>query len=581
MLLFWLALRSDGCDWYISQTHADAIFTGLRKFGEFPFFSFAFNGGTYFLQDPQSNLFSPVVPLTWLVGPSVALRLMDGIWGGLGVWFFTLWMRRHVRVEAALIGGVASATSLAVLWRIAGGNDMFLWHLGLPALLWAGERLLRERTLATMACFGLVLGVLILGPTFGSFTYLFLPVVPLFLVADWFSLRPSARQFGHTLLLLLGACAIAALIASPKLACWLTFTMRRPVGDYGPIPFRQALRHLFDFSIWSQHTVIAQPLRDARGWGEEETAVALQPVATVLALVGCVSAVWLKRQRRMGILLVMLIALGLGLTCSSAAFHAFRYFSHNGFRVMQRFLVISAFGLTAFTALGADALLDRFRRWSTAFTLTAVLSMFVSVVWWTASAAKFTGKTSCDAVHSVAIRPLARLREERALSDGFQSYSWLRKFPGLGRDLIKGGGLTDGFLIVGNAFEPSVWNAKYALPVVGENASASDPVTVRHLSIVIPHLKPNEHLQLRLRQPAFGLSVMTVPPQAKVNVFQLGRRLVVENRGKTEIESVTLRARWPISRLWLLVSLFGLLGPALLLIFSARRKVVPSSDVAF
>src|SRR6185312_16565132 len=59
VMQFWVAVRSDGSDWYISQTHADIFYTAVARFHQFPFFSFVFNGGTYFLQDPQNNLFSP------------------------------------------------------------------------------------------------------------------------------------------------------------------------------------------------------------------------------------------------------------------------------------------------------------------------------------------------------------------------------------------------------------------------------------------------------------------------------------------------------------------------------------------
>src|SRR6187402_2968707 len=123
-LLFWISLHCAGADCYISQIHAEIIYTGLRQFWQFPYFSFVFNGGSYFIQDPQSNLFSPVVPLILLAGPSLGLRLAEGLWGVVGVYAFVVWIRGHrVSVEAALIGGVASATALGVLWRIAIGND--------------------------------------------------------------------------------------------------------------------------------------------------------------------------------------------------------------------------------------------------------------------------------------------------------------------------------------------------------------------------------------------------------------------------------------------------------------------------
>src|SRR5690349_11778001 len=114
-VLFWISLHCSGADWYISQIHAEIIYTGLRQFWEFPYFSFVFNGGSYFIQDPQSNLFSPVVPLILLAGPTLGLRLAEGLWGVVGVYAFVVWIRGHrVSLRAALIGGVASATALGV-----------------------------------------------------------------------------------------------------------------------------------------------------------------------------------------------------------------------------------------------------------------------------------------------------------------------------------------------------------------------------------------------------------------------------------------------------------------------------------
>src|SRR6478752_9094461 len=118
LVLFWLSLHCQASDWFISETHADIIYTGLRQFREFPYFSFVFGGGTYFLQDPQSNLFSPAVPLILFAGPSIGLRLLEGLWGVAGVYVFTVWLRRRLSAEAALVGAVASATSLGVLWRV-------------------------------------------------------------------------------------------------------------------------------------------------------------------------------------------------------------------------------------------------------------------------------------------------------------------------------------------------------------------------------------------------------------------------------------------------------------------------------
>ena len=109
----------------------------------------------------------------------------------LGVIAFTSFMRRRVCFEAALFGAIASVLSLGVLWRVAVGNDMFLWHLGLPAILWSAERVMKQNSIESMLSFALVLGLLLLGPTFHSFTYLFLPAVPTFVLLEWYYHRPS------------------------------------------------------------------------------------------------------------------------------------------------------------------------------------------------------------------------------------------------------------------------------------------------------------------------------------------------------------------------------------------------------
>jgi len=569
-------MRSDGCDWSISETHADAIFSGLRKFGEYPFFSFAFNGGSYFLQDPQSNLFSPVVPLTVLVGPTVALRLMTGVWGALGVYLFTSWMRRRVSVQAALLGGLANVSSLGVLWRIAVGNDMFLWHLGLPGLLWSCEKLMRERTPASVLWFGLALGLMLLGPTYGSFVFLILPVMFLFVIAEWLAFRPNSRESASIVGLGLVAFAIAALIASPKLASWLTFSMTRPVEDYGPIPLREAVRNLLDFSIVKHHIVYAVPglQETARGWGVEEAAVALQPVAALLALVGVFSLVWRKAHRRLAIFGLLLITVGLFLSCSWTAFEIFRGLSNGGFRVVQRFMAVSAFGLVLLATLGADALFSRMGPSAWLATSLAGFLMLGSVAWWTHAAGSHGGTSHCDSVYPDAIDPIARFRDERDATDDFRSYTRIRRFPGVGRDFLKGGGYSDGFLIVGNEFEPKKWSARHSLPIVAKGADDAGSVALTHLRVKIFDLKPGGKVALRIRLPAFGWRISTIPTNAHVHVDAEGGMVAIENTGQEPIRRVVLRAKLPFSAAWFVVSglsLATVLGALVLLIWRKSR----------
>ncbi|HTA88803.1 MAG TPA: hypothetical protein VK745_04485, partial [Polyangiaceae bacterium] len=578
VLVFWIALHSAGSDWYISETHADIIYTGLRRFGEFPFFSFVFNGGSYFLQDPQSNLFSPTVPLILLAGPSIGLRLMEAVWGALGVYAFTTWMARRVSLEAALLGAVASVTSLGVLWKIAVGNDMFLWHLALPGLLWAVERVMQERTIRSSLLFGLILGLLLLGPTFHSFTYLFLPVVPLFVLLEWAFQRPKLAQFGKIVGLLAAGCVLALVIASPKLACWTKFDMGRPVHDGGVISLADTARSLFDYATVKFHFVptnffVGTALKHNK-WGVEECAVALPPLATLLVLVG-LTAIWSRAKRRTALLAGLLIAGGICLTCSWPVWSEFRTLTGGNFRVAPRFLGMAAFGLSVLAALGADAVFTRWKRTALPATLLSTGVMFGSAIWWTHSASQFTTQSVNDTVYPDAVNPFARARRERAVAGGLQGYTELTAMntKGSERPMLEGVGYKDGFMVVGNDYKDRLWRSKYPLPIVSEGIDPSQ-VRVEHLRITLNHLAPHARVVLRAREPEFGLSIRTQPPNAVIDVHPLHSYLVVENPSDAAVEHVVLRAQLPISGFWFVASVTGLLAAisALLVLDRYRRR---------
>ena len=580
VLLFWIALHCDGADWYISQTHADIIYTGLRRFGEFPFFSFVFNGGTYFAQDPQSNLFSPAVPLILLAGPSIGLRLLEGLWGLVGVYVFTAWLRRRMSTEAAMVGAVAMATSLGVLWKIAVGNDMFLWHLGLPVLLWTVERVMHERTVESALYFALALGVLLLGPTFHSFTYLFLPAVPLFVLVEWAFERPSGKELAKTLALFALACGLALAMISFKLACWVRFPMARPVGDLGTLPLWTGIKQLVDYSL--VHTAVVQPSRYVgkglhwanRGWGVEEGATALPPIALLLALVGIVSVVCSRAKWKTGLFALILLVIGLTLTCWSPAWEAFRLLNGGNFRVAQRCLGMAAYGLAIFAALGAEALLSRLKRAAVPVALGLVSVMLASAVWWTHAAARHQGKMSNDTVAAEAMNPLQVMRDEREAADRIKSFNFIRRYRGR-RDILSGTGYTDGFLVVGNDFNPNLWVAQRRLPVLfdfnysnkrGFGEVNPDQVSFENLRIKLRRLPPHVRFLLRANEPEFGMVVTTTPRDAKLVVKRSGNLLEVENQGDEPVERAVIRAKFPVPIAWVVLSIVSLLGTLIALI---------------
>jgi len=588
-VLFWLSLHCQASDWFISETHADIIYTGLHQFRQFPYFSFVFGGGTYFLQDPQSNLFSPAVPLILLAGPSIGLRLLEGLWGVVGVYAFVGWMRGRVSLEAALVGAVASATGLGVLWRIAIGNDMFMWHLGLPFLLWTADGVLRKRSLESALWFALTLGLLMLGPTFHSFTYLFLPVVPLYVLLELLFNRPSARDFRKIVGLFALGCTLGVLMISFKLAAWLKFPMQRLVNDYGVLPLSTSLHQLFDYSLIDRVRVVTakyvgKPTRiGRRAWGSEEAATALPPIGTLFAIIGIFAAGISRSKRRIGLFALLVLLLGLTLSSWSPAWEAFRRLNGGNFRVAPRCLGMAAFALAVFAALGADAVFSRVKRAALPLSLAASALMCGSALWWTHAA----GQTKDGIVLPTWMNPIEQASLEREVASKVHSFDKIRRYRGR-RDVLEGTGYTDGFLVVGNDDDPMLWVAQRALPILYDghkNANVGgvkpNQITTEHFRVKIRDLPAHARIVLRLQEPEFGLAITTVPPNAGVTVQPKGNLLVVENPTDEPIERVTLRARLPISGYWPIISVFALLGTiaGLCWLADARRRTLPATEL--
>ncbi|MEO7034025.1 MAG: hypothetical protein ABI548_09085, partial [Polyangiaceae bacterium] len=576
-------------DWYISQTHGDIMYTALSRFREWPYFSWVFNGGTYFLQDPQSNLYSPVVPLVMLAGPSMGLRIMGGIWGALGVIAFTSFMRRRVGFEAALFGAVASVLSLGVLWRVAVGNDMFLWHLGLPGILWAVDRVLRERSILSMLTFGLVLGLLLLGPTFHSFTYLFLPVVPTYVLMELFFKRPTRKELLHIALLLAGGCALAVLMIGPKLACWAVFPMSRPTDDFGAIPALTGLRQAFDYSEARDSVVNSTLLGGSpghhyfRGWGREESSIALPWVASVLAIAGMVAALRVPSKRRTGLFAAVVCIWGFTLACNVPVWETFRALTGGNFRVAPRFLGMTAFGLAVFSSLGADELFARLKHRARPTAIGLFVVMACGALWWMQRASQVPrdGRSVADDVNPIAIHPIAAYKEERNAAAKVNSFDSVVRFRHR-RDMLEGIGYTDGFYVVGNDYAPHLYPSIHPQPVVILGIKP-EQVTVEHLRIKIHDMAPRSRIFLRAQKPAFGLAVVTEPPNAHVRVRQQGPFLVVENHDHSPVARVVLRAEFPVSVLWVVVAVLSFLGTISALVFLevVRRRSASASNPHF
>ncbi|HET9931428.1 MAG TPA: hypothetical protein VFQ35_12095 [Polyangiaceae bacterium] len=562
LVVLWVALHSSGSDWYISETHADILFTAVRSFHEFPFYSFVFGGGGYFLQDPQNNLFSIANPLVVVAGPTIGLRLAIALWGVIGCYSFIAWMRRHTSELAAQLGGLSLCASLAVFWRVEVGNDMFLWHLGLPILLLLVEKLVAERSWKNAVAFGLALGIFILGPTFHSFTYLYVPVLPIFTLGALAVERPSVRALGRIVALFSFAFALALLIASPKIISWTKFSMGRPVPDPSTGTLVDSLRALLDYryTSWSKFEMgfFRRGRRLLRHWwGIHEAASALPPPATLLVPVGAVAGLLSKQKRPYALFAFLLVAVGLSLANSDAIWFFLRRITHDSFRVAPRFLVVAWFGLAVLATLGADFLLSRARRAAALASGVFVSAVVASALWWTYTAGRVEPRTTTDNILPQVMNPFTIMAEESALASNVKSFDRLVPFQYGEREFLHGNGSIDGFFVVGNGPSPL---APRQRPVAVVRRTGRGASVIAHTTIELDAIAPEERVTVRIAEPQFGLRVRAYPENAKPQLWWDENGLTVENVGAEPIERLVLRPGLPISRSWFVLSLLAAVG---------------------
>lgn len=560
-VVFWVAMHSVGSDWFISQTHADILFTAVWRFHEFPFFSFVFGGGSYFIQDPQSNLFSFVNPLVLLTGPSNGLRIAEGLWGAVGCYAYIVWMRRHVSELAAQFGALAWCLSLGVFWRVAVGNDMFLWHLGLPIFLLLIEKVISERTWQSGVALGLSLGVFLLGPTFHTFTYLFVPVLPLFGVLALVTLRPGFHALPRIGLLLVGALLLGVLIASPKFACWMKFPMGRPTPDPGDSDLYQAASSLVDYTYtsWFKLPMGHRPGRN-RAWGIEEAAVALPPPATLLIPLGVVVGLFSRRRRAHALFALLISALGLTISASEQVWEYFRTLTNGNFRVALRYHALPWFGFTMLTTHGADALFGRFARARAPIAATFFGGVLAAAIWWVDTAGRVTERALNDTIQPEMMNPITMGRDEMKLVSELKSFDQLVFFNELAPDryFLFGNGTTNGFLVVGNPYDKRRWISRRPVPTVTNLPPGAS--TVSHTRIVLRDVPAHHAVGLKLIDPRFGLDIQTVPPAAKMTLSWDPAGLTIENVGDQPIKRLVIRPRLPISVAWFVLSLLALVA---------------------
>ena len=232
-----------------------------------------------------------------------------------------------------------------------------------------------------------------------------------------------------------------------------------------------------------------------------------------------------------------------------------------------------------FCALGADELFTRLKQRARPVGIGLFVVMACGALWWMhrASQAPMDDRTVADDINPTVIYPLAAYKEERNAAAKVDSFDSVVRFRHR-RDILEGIGYTDGFFVVGNEYEPHLYPSIHPQPVVILGIKP-DRVTVEHLRIKIHDMAPRSRIFLRAQKPAYGLAVVTDPPEAHVRVRQQGPFLVVENHDHSPVARVVLRAEFPVSVLWMVVALLSLLGTTAALVFlEVTRRRASSAE---
>ena len=537
-VLLLIALKSSGHDWFISQCQANIIYSAIWNHGELPFFSYFLNGGTYLIQDPQSFLFTPTALWVLIFGPEGGLRFAAFFFGMFGSLCMYFWLKKYLGSLPALISAVSWTFSLGIFWRIAVGNDMFLWNLAIPALLLVVDYLAARPCFKRSFLLSVLLGIFILGPTFHSIFY-FGIIVGVTWVA--LSFTKSLKNFKHNskfLLWIICAAVMAIIIASPKLISWSLFPMDRWAEFDGVLVFRNAMNALLNYGI----ATITHPLKSGASarWGIFESSVALSPIATVFAVIGLVTGWSKKNYRKLYFFCLIIISISL-LLCTNLELWRFLFkLSNDSFRVAERFLILAAFGFAVLAGIGSGWIFGFFKKSSKYFAIVIIIGLFISAIWWMKKAEK----------NRVINKKMISLWLHPAIISKNTPEIILANFDG--RPISKNKMIASNFFVVG----AKMWNKDYYSYLYSRNrknkqpiffGKAKDRVKLSHTSVTINNLEPGEDVFMNLMPANLGEIISVLPTNATIKFVLSRYNMQVINSGTVTAKKVKICPKFPIT----------------------------------
>lgn len=542
VLFLRLGLHSEGWDWYLSEFQATVAYSALLHYGEVPWFSYLVNGGEPLLINPQGLVASPTVLWVLLCGPRAGLRWAVGMHAGLGVVAMWLWLRRHIGELGALCAGVGWILSLGFFWRVAVGNDMFMWHVFLPAVLWGVDEVWDApgwRSAAKAAVVGVVLGY---GPVFHAAFYVLIPGLIIWVLVRVFEAIMGGKSVREKLVRAIAwgmvSGIIVAVVCLPRLAMWMQVPMGRKIWFDGVPRWVEAVRGLVDGRLV---TVRWLPRVGGGTWGVWETSVALSWMATGAAVLGAI--VGIRRAARVWVYAVILIGVGFVLATNFALYRWLFEVTRGQFRVPDRFLMLSSFGLAVLSGCGISAM----GAWLPRYVVMALTVLYcawaVGQAWWWQEAAQ-------------------RVKTVRAERLPLMDHRRLLRRAGLGTCAVRsntGEVIFSGNMAVRLMPQPgNDWNMVFArevaerqgvVPVVTSLTGKID-VSLSHRSIELRDLMPGAEVIVRVLPSLYGECVEVEPADAEVRLLRGRDHLRICNTGSVTARGLRVRARIPTWWRW-------------------------------
>ncbi|MDP3970197.1 MAG: hypothetical protein Q8P90_00690 [bacterium] len=547
MFLFLLGLLSSNWDWSISESIAEAIYIGFKDYQEFPFFTYFKNGGSMLIQDPQGHLLS--IDTIWILmfGPQIGLRFAGFFWGFAGFYSMYHWLNKKIGFSPALLAASAWIISMGMFWRIILGNEMFLWHLGLPLFLIAIDKLLAKPSWRSSILTGLLLGMYILGPTFHSILYLILPVSLvwfIFLLIKNYQKISKLKVILHILTIIL----LGTLISSPKIYSWTQLDMSRQISTKPlSIDVDEAVLALIDINPLSITKVFnKEDNRDNAfflGYGFFEGNVAFFPLANLLILIGLLIG-WKKQidKRHLYAFACSLLVIGILISSSDVIWSAFTSLTNNSFRASARFLSISGFGIAILSGIGLHYMTTKLKgKLKHASAIIAVASIFISALIWINAASKHTilvGEQKGNIV-----LPISEL--------------WQSDISRLQTDftnIIRSHGMMfDTISVVGSGMDnvnDDYWD-QFFIEKGEENFLSPELYPTNRLLITNTHayaynLNPHETVHIRVQPAPLGENVTTTPQNSNVTLEYGDGELILTNNEDFELAEVDISPNSPV-----------------------------------